>query len=201
MRRTALLGWIPPLIITVGIVVYVGGAATGRWDPTGLRSTEAPVVANPDSTDPVQRRASAELCPLINRPDILRIVEQPATVKAVGTSYGREDGWLECIVTLPHSSLRLNVAREGDSVADYQRRFPKAEPRTILGRPALWIVDPLPILHMQWKSASLLVAWSTADSGGTVEVAVVREDPGPGDEPKATLIAERQLPSLPGWPG
>ncbi|MEV0560901.1 hypothetical protein [Dactylosporangium sp. NPDC050588] len=51
------------------------------------------------------------------------------------------------------------------------------------------------------KNASLLVAWDPTDPGGTAEIAIIRESHDSGDEARATQIAERILPTLPGWPG
>src|SRR5262245_41764182 len=110
MRRRALLGWILPAVITVAIAVYGVGVLTGHWrEPTASRGADA-AMAYPESTDPEQRKARAELCPLINRPEVLELVERPATVKGVGTSYDLNSGWHQCTVSLPNSGLRLNVS-------------------------------------------------------------------------------------------
>jgi hypothetical protein len=201
MRRSPLLGWILPAVITVAIAVYAGGVATGRWDPTASGGAAAGEVPVPESTDPQMRKAQQELCPLINRPEILEIVESPARNKGVGTTYDQGGHWHQCTVSLEHGALRLNVARDGMRIADYQRLFPHGQPRTVLGRPALWLVDAAPVGNVPLQSSSLLVAWDRGDAGGMIELAIIRARPEPGDEAKATLIAERQLPGLPGWPG
>ncbi|MFF5225353.1 hypothetical protein [Dactylosporangium sp. NPDC000521] len=65
MRRSPLLGWILPAVITVAIAVSAGGVLTGRWDPNPGRA-DAGVVPKVDSTDPEMRK-SQELCPFVDR--------------------------------------------------------------------------------------------------------------------------------------
>jgi hypothetical protein len=201
MRRPPLLGWIIPALIVAAIAVYVGGVVTGRWDPNPAVGSGSHAVPVPESTDPEQRKANAELCPLINRPEVYELVEKPAKVPGTGTSYLRESDWHECTVSLPTSALRLAVAHDRTSIADYQRLFPEALPRTLLGRPALWTSGPSLIVNSPWKESSLLMAWDPADSGGMVEVTILRAALDPHDEGTLTRIVERQVPGLPGWPG
>jgi hypothetical protein len=201
MRRSPLLGWIIPAVIVLAIAVYGSGVLSGRWpDPTASRGADA-AMAYPESTDPRQRKARAELCPLINRPEVLELVERPATVKGVGTSYDLNSDWHQCAVTLPNSTLRLNVWHGRTRLADYQKLFPKAQPRTVLGRPATWTAGPSPLVNSTLMNSTLLVAWDRADSGGMVEISILRQAVDPGDEATLMRIAEQQLPGLPGWPG
>jgi hypothetical protein len=201
MRHRKLLGWILPAIIVTAIVVYVGGVLSGRWpDPTAPTGAGA-AVPYPESTDPEQRKARAELCPLVNRPEVLELIERPPTVKGVGTSYLRDADVHQCSVTLRNSTLRLAVAHDRLRIADYQKLFAQARPLTVLGRPALWTTDPSRLLNSTRTVATLLVAWDRADSGGTVELTVIRDALDPGDETALTRIAEGQLAALPGWPG
>jgi hypothetical protein len=159
------------------------------------------VAAQPESTDPEQRKAQVELCPLINRPEVLELVEQPPTVKGTGTSYILNNDSHECVVTLPNSALRLSVSHGGTRIEDYRKLFKEAQPRTALGRPAMWMTGPSMTVNVPLKEATLLVAWDRADSGGTVELTILRSVLAPADEATLTRIAERQLPGLPGWPG
>ena len=201
MRRGPLLGWIGPAVIVAVIAVYAGAMVSGRWrDPTGRQAADT-AMAYPESTDPQQRKAQAELCPLINRPEVLELVERPATLKGIGTSYDPDGDWRECTVTLPNSSLRLNVWHGRTRIADYRKLFPEAQPRTVLGRRAVWTAGSSSLVNSTWKDATLLVAWDRADSGGMVEISVLREVLNSSDETTLTRIAERQLPGLPGWPG
>ncbi|SRR6266545_1415377 len=200
MRRSSLLGWIIPAVMVAAIAVYAGGVLSGRWrDPTAPRGDAA--TAYPESTDPEQRKARAELCPLINRPEVLELVERPSTVKGTSTSYDPNGDWQQCAVTLPNSTLRLNVGHGRTRIADYQKLFPGAQPRTVLGRPATWSAGPSPLANSTLTESTLLVAWDRADSGGMVEISIIREVVDPGDETALMRIAERQLPGLPGWPG
>ncbi|MFU8873125.1 hypothetical protein [Micromonospora sp. SL4-19] len=200
MRRSPLLGWAVPAVIVLAIAVYVGGVVSGRWrDPTAARGADG-ITAYPESTDSEQRKARAELCPLINRPEVLELVEQPATVKGLGTSYDLHSDWHQCAVTLPNSVLRLNVWHGRTRIVDYQKLFPEAQPRAVLGRPAIWTTDPSPMMNSTLNSSTLLVA-CRADAGGMVEITILRQVVEPGDEAALMRIAERQLPALRGWPG
>ncbi|MDG6107123.1 hypothetical protein Daura_32305 [Dactylosporangium aurantiacum] len=112
------------------------------------------------------------------------------------------------VVTLPPTPVRRlrrastdAWARDRLSVADYLKLLPDARPRTVLGRPADWTAGPSLLTNSPWKASTLLVAWDRADSGGTVEVTVLRASAVAGDEATLTRIAERQLSALPGWPG
>ena len=201
MRPRKLLGWILPALITVAVAVYVGGVVTGRWDANPSLGGGAKAAPVPESTDPEQRKAQAELCPLIDRPEVYGLVEQPVKRKGTGTSYLRESDWHQCTVMLESGGLRLGVAHDRTDIAEYQRLFPEARPRTVLGRPALWTAGPSLIVNSPWKESSLLVAWDRADTGGMVELTIFRAALDPADEATLTRIAEGQLPSLPGWPG
>ena len=200
MRHRQVLGWILPVLISVAVAVYAGGVVTGRWDANPAIGDDAKAAPFPESTDPEQRKAKKELCPLIERPEVYGLVEQPATFKGSGTSYLRESDWHQCTVTLQSSGLRLAVAHDRTSIAEYQRLFPEAQPRTVLGRPALWTAGPSLIVNSPWKESSLLVAWDRADSGGMVEVTILRAALNPGDEGTLTRIVEGAAPALPGWP-
>jgi hypothetical protein len=199
MRRTPLLGWIIPAVIVLAIALYPGAVVSGRWkDPA---AADPGMAAYPESTDPEQRKARAELCPLVNRPEVLELVERPATVKGIATTYILGHDSHQCTVTLPNSSLRLDVWLGHTRIADYQKLFPEAQPRTVLGRPALWTAGPSMLVNSTSKEATLVVAWDRADSGGMVDLTIVRPALDAGDEATLTRIAERQLPGVPGWPG
>lgn len=155
----------------------------------------------PESSDPEQRKTRAELCPLISRPEILELVDRPAMIKGVGTTYDLHAGWRQCTVTLPIGSLRLNVWHGRTRLADYRELVvPKGQPRTVLGRQAVWTAESSTVGSMTVKESTLLVAWDRADSGGMVEMSIIRQVIDSGDEKTLTQIAERQFPGLPGWP-
>ncbi|GAA3208371.1 hypothetical protein GCM10010532_031600 [Dactylosporangium siamense] len=197
MRRV--LGWILPVLITAAVAVYVGGVVTGRWDANPELGSGANAAPYPESTDPEQRKAQAELCPLIDRPDVYGLVEPAGKSKGTGTSYLRDTDWHQCSVSLPTSVLRLAVGHDRTTIAAYQKLFPEAQPRTVLGRPALWTAGKSMIVNSPWQEATLLIAWNRADTGGMVELTILRTKLNPADEGTLTQIAERQVPGVPGW--
>ncbi|AEV85468.1 hypothetical protein ACWT_4446 [Actinoplanes sp. SE50] len=182
------------------VAVYAGGMLLGRWRSPADAHAAGSRQACPESTDPGHRKAETELCPLINRPEILTLVDASGTVKGISTSYDPHGEWYECTVTLPSGSLRLNVWKGRTRLADYRKLIPEAQPRTVLGRPAAWWPDSAAIQAIPVKESSVLVAWDRADTGGMVEISTIRTELDPADQAPLTRIAERQLPGLPGWP-
>lgn len=142
-----------------------------------------------------------KLCTLINRPEVLEIVERPATVRGIATSYDPHGDWQQCTVSMPNRSLRLNVWHGRTRMSDYRKLFPQGQPRTVLGHPATWSAGSSTVANQKMTESTLLVAWDRADSGGMVEISILRGAFDFGDESALTRIAERQLPGLPGWPG
>lgn len=126
MWRQRIFGWIGVLVMT-GLIGYL---VASRWpaDPKPAGYT-APTFDEP--TDPGHKRAFHEVCPAINRPEVVALLEQPAEVHGQGTSYGTDPGYLSCHVTLKLASLRVDVG-DGLTVASMRRVSPDAHDLTVL---------------------------------------------------------------------
>jgi hypothetical protein len=187
MWRQRIFGWIGVLVMT-GLIGYL---VASRWpaDPKPAVYT-APTFDEP--ADPGHRRAFHEVCPAINRPEVVALLEQPAEVHGQGTSYGTDPGYLSCHVTLKLASLRVDVG-DGLTVASMRRVSPDAHDLTVLGRPAM-----LETTKGLMFITSLLIAWDQGDSGGYVSVFFLKPD-GYADPATMTHLAELVLPHLPGW--
>ncbi|GHJ47427.1 hypothetical protein Cs7R123_47690 [Catellatospora sp. TT07R-123] len=183
----------PRIIEVAGVVVttaLLAFAVAQTW-PGARPTAAAPGAVTPSFTEPDTpqgKRAFRELCPIVNRPEVLAIVEDPPQVRGMGTSYG--DSYLICTVSLQQSAVRIEVGTEV-TVSQMKRLSPKDRSLTVQGRPALLEYGTVPM-----HTATLLVARDAADTGAYFSIVAITPET-PVDEAAMVRIAELVLPRLP----
>ncbi|MGW1890827.1 DUF6215 domain-containing protein [Streptomyces sp. NPDC002004] len=163
--------------------------------------------------------SGAQLCEALNRPDLADLLGTPTeTVKTAGGSGGsvRWAGGKEIdtpsarvefetyTVTLSATYDRLPVAGSAGLLGDGARQ------RTLLGRPAVLHPDHTVSIRFRLDGGdtdsgpgvparALTVARDAKDSGGSFDVTLWRADGGVPDDATVLRVAEKVLPTVPGW--
>ncbi|MFD5816844.1 DUF6215 domain-containing protein [Streptomyces sp. NPDC127038] len=213
----------------VAAVVLVGGVAGGIWglsrvlpnangtdDParcSGRLGTPPP----PKHVSGEPKRVSGEqLCQALNRSDLPTLLGTPdehaltadGNDSVITLDGGTKIASPEANVTLKTYSVKLSASEDRLSVAQGLDLLPKAEPRQILGHPAVLYSDRTIALTFGSGKASsgpggiarsLLVAKDAKGGGGSFEIAVWRQDDVVPDDAALFRVAELVLPTIPGW--
>ncbi|MFF5971565.1 DUF6215 domain-containing protein [Streptomyces sp. NPDC012769] len=181
-----------------------------------------PAVCTTAATDAVPPRyvSGTRLCQALNRPDLPALLSTPGeqATNAYGTHGWTTLGGSDRIPTpsgavdLPTYSLKLSVSYDRLPVAQMGRLLGNTvEPTKVLGRPAFFYSDrtlafnvPLGGGKAQTTTGGiarhLLIAKDAQDGGGSYELVIWRQDQGiPVDDTALTRVAERVLPTVPGW--
>ncbi|NUO56541.1 MAG: hypothetical protein HOV71_19750 [Hamadaea sp.] len=185
MRGQKLLGWLGMLGMS-GLLVY---AVYTNWPrEQGPRPYVAPSFAEPSEAG--HKRAFHEICPLINRPEVLALVETPPEVHGQGTSFDPDGmSYLSCNVKLPTRAVRLDVGR-GVDVAAMTEAATGGHKLTVLGRPAIYEQE-----HLIAPTARLTIAWDPSDPSAYASIAVFQNQ-GYADEATLVAMAELIVPNL-----
>lgn len=209
----------------VAALVLVGGLAGGFWalakygpesaDQADL--TPAACVRTRDDVPPSKPLSGSELCEALNRPDLPTLLGTPDD--RVHSAYSNEGSYSEslgittqdpgAVIGLDAYSVKLEASDDDLTIAEIAEYLPKAaQRRTVLGHPAyLYPGRSIGIVFDEGKSSTvpggvsrtLLVAKDPKDGGGSYEIAIWREDDVAPDEAALLRVAERVLPTVPGW--
>ncbi|MDX3693803.1 DUF6215 domain-containing protein [Streptomyces europaeiscabiei] len=208
-------------------VATVGVILGGMWllgDLLGQTpGTVGPAVCSPsDDASPAPRGkvSGAQLCTALNRSDLPGLLGTP-TEQAVSASGGEsESSWAdsgtktvtpEAKVTLDTYTVELSASYEDLPVADSVGYLgADAETRTVLGRPAVLYSGQTIAISFGLDGSDpqsgpggvarrLLVATDPKDSGSTFELVIWRQDSQRPDDAALFRVAEKVLPTIPGW--
>ncbi|KAB1989219.1 DUF6215 domain-containing protein [Streptomyces triticiradicis] len=201
-------------------VVLVAGVTGGVWGLSRvlpMSGTDEPATcADGHGTASAKRVSGAQLCRALNRSDLPVLLGTPD--EHARTADG-DDGWItldggtrmaspEANVTLKTYCVKLSASEDRFSVSQGLDLLPKAEPRQILGHPAVLYSDRTTTLTLDSGKAgsgpggvarSLLVAKDVKDGGGSFEISVWRQDDAAPDDAALFRVAELVLPTVPGW--
>ncbi|MFE4702176.1 DUF6215 domain-containing protein [Streptomyces sp. NPDC056738] len=206
----------------VAAVVLVAGVSGGIWGisrilPNSGGGADDPVRCSDRlSTPPPKRVSGVQLCQALNRADLPVLLGTPD--ERARTADG-DDSWItldggtkiaspEANVTLKTYSVKLSASDDRLSVSQGLDLLPKAEPRQILGHPAVLYSDRTIALSLGSGKAesgpggaarSLLVAKDPKGGGGSFEISVWRQDGVAPDDAALFRVAELVLPTVPGW--
>ncbi|KUN33199.1 hypothetical protein AQJ30_34965 [Streptomyces longwoodensis] len=206
-------------------LLLVGGLGVGLWalgNVVGETSAEAkPAVCSSSSSAPprAQRVSGRQLCKALNRPDLAALLgtptEQPMSANGNERSFALADGTKiitpEGSVDLDTYSVKLSASYDDISVARMSTLMGiDAEKKTFLGHPALLYSDRTIEFDftLDGDKAStgpggiarcLMVAPSAKDGGGSLEIVIWRQDNVTPDDAALLRVAERVLPTVPGW--
>ncbi|MET9950631.1 DUF6215 domain-containing protein [Streptomyces sp. NPDC006339] len=184
-------------------------------------SDPKPAVCDESTASPASRYVSGRrLCEALNRPDLPALLGTPGEqARLAYGNDGRPEGEKadrapspEGNVDLATYSLKLSVSYDRLPVATLGRLLGNtAEPTTFLGRPAVLYSDRTLAFTVPLGSGGkaesrtggiarhLLVAKDPKDGGGSYELVIWREDEGIPDDAALLRVAERVLPTVPGW--
>lgn len=207
-------------------VAAVGALVGGMWylpdilDQTP--SSRGPAVcSSSDDASPAPRGkvSGAQLCTALNRSDLPKLLGTP-TERAVSAS-GRESEstWAggsktvtpEATVDLETYSVELSASYDDLPVAEMAGYLDRtAQTKTVLGRPAVLYSGQTIALSFRLDGSDatsspggvarrLLVAGDPKDSGDTYELVIWRQDSLTPDDQALFRVAEKVLPTIPGW--
>ncbi|MEU4170329.1 DUF6215 domain-containing protein [Streptomyces sp. NPDC026665] len=204
----------------VAAAVLVAGVAGGirglsRILPGGEDSGGQVTCSDAHGTPPPKRVSGAQLCRALNRSDLPVLLGTPD--EPVRTADG-DDNWMtvdgtrmaspEANVTLETYSVKLSASDDRFSVSQGLDLLPQAQPRQILGHPAVLYSDRTTALTLDSGKAgsgpggvarSLLVAKDAKEGGGSFEITIWRQDDVVPDDAALFRVAELVLPTVPGW--
>lgn len=229
-ERTAGAAQGPSAGAQVALALVLGaGLAGGFWylaktSQEGVAAAQRPAVCTASSgTLPARYVSGTRLCQVLNRPDLPALLGTPG--QQAQTAWGSDgtpqgpDGADRTptpsgTVSLATYEVELSVSYDRLRVAQFRTLLGNtAEPTTFQGRPAVLYSDRTIALRIplggKGKAESgtggiarhLLVAKDAEDGGGAYELVIWRRDMGIPDDAALLRVAERVLPTVPGWAG
>ncbi|MFD8544887.1 DUF6215 domain-containing protein [Streptomyces sp. NPDC059649] len=166
--------------------------------------------------------SGVQLCRALNRSDLAELLGTPAeraetadgSVSSTELAGGSKIVTPEAKVTLKTYTVQLSASYDDFTVSRMARLLgSNAEKRTVLGRPAVLSSDRTIAIRFRFDGGRsgkadtapggparrLLVARNAKDGGGSFEVVVWRQDEGMPDDAALLRVAEKVLPTIPGW--
>ncbi|MGV9248707.1 DUF6215 domain-containing protein [Streptomyces sp. NPDC003710] len=211
------------LVAALGVGLWtLGETSSSDRDPRPATcSGGEPEKARGESEKGPRHVSGAQLCKALNRPDLAELLGTPGeTAKTASGSGGSvklgsgkevatpsaQVEFGTYIVTLSATYDRLPVAGSAGLLGSSARQ------RTLLGRPAVLYSDHTISIRFRLDGSDahggpgvparvLTVAQSAKDSGGSFEVTVWRTDGWVPDDAALLRVAEKVLPTVPGWAG
>ncbi|MFI1363443.1 DUF6215 domain-containing protein [Streptomyces griseochromogenes] len=185
-------------------------------------SDRGPASCSDDDHEAARGHVSAaRLCTALNRSDLPALLGTPR--EQAETAYGSESSFKdadgtetpspEAEVSLKTYSVKLYASDDDLRVGEMSGLLGRsAESKTVLGHPAVLYSDHTIALDFGLGGGKvgsstggiarhLLVARDAEDGGGSFEVALWRQDDVPPDDTALLRVAERVLPTVPGWTG
>ncbi|MFF3334085.1 DUF6215 domain-containing protein [Streptomyces sp. NPDC002888] len=184
-------------------------------------STSKPTQSTKDTKDTRKNAkylSGGQLCTVLNRPDLPTLLGTPGEeAKSVGSgdnSFSLASGDVptpEADVTLTTYSVQLSASYDDLPVTGMAGLLGgNARERTVLGRPAVLYSNRTIAFRFNLGGGkadgapghiarSLVIAQDPKDGGGSYEIAIWRQDSVPPDDATLLRVAEKVLPTVPGW--
>ncbi|WP_330307737.1 MULTISPECIES: DUF6215 domain-containing protein [unclassified Streptomyces] len=208
----------------VAAVVMVGGLAGVLWGLQEASSHNAdddrPAACSGGHDARSSKYVSgAQLCAALNRPDLPALLGTPdehaetagGSKSSVTLADGTKIAAPEANVDLMTYSVKLSASYDHLPVADTIGYLGEsAEKKTVLGHPAVLYSDRTIAITFNLgggkadsgpggSARRLLVAGNAKDGGGSFEIDIWRQDDVPPDDAALFRVAEKVLPTIPGW--
>lgn len=207
-------------IAALVVVAALGGGlwGLGQTSAQSAAADEPAACSNDKDAKSSKRISGAQLCTALNRADLPTLLGTPqehaetadgsdSSIKLAG---GTEIATPQATVTLGTYSVKLSRSYDDLSVAEMANLLSGAEAKTILGHPAVLYSDRTIALSFDLAGGevdtgpggiarSLAVAPDTKDGGGSFEIAIWRQDDVVPDDAALLRVAEKVLPTIPGW--
>lgn len=208
-------------------LLLVPALCGGLWlaaevtDPTVVHGGSAAASCSDGERTPGEpgRVTGTQLCEVLNRSDLARLLGTPGeTVKSahgsdgsVGLAGGREIATPSAEVEIGTYTVTLSATYDGRPVGGKPSiLWNDAEQRTLLGRPAVLHSDQTVSISFRLDGSdaqtgpgvparTVVVARNARDSGGSFEVTLWRQDGQVPDDAVLLRIAEKVMPTIPGW--
>ncbi|MEI5134697.1 DUF6215 domain-containing protein [Streptomyces libani] len=210
----------------VAAVALVAGLGIGLWALQGMESSSGSDSAPPPATcsggeaEKESRRVSgAQLCKALNRPDLADLLGTPGqAAKTAGGSgdsvklgNGKEIATPSAQVEFETYTVTLSATYDGHPVAGSAGLLGDgARQQTVLERPAVVYADRTISIRFRLDGSdsesgpgvparTVTVARDAKDSGSSFEVSLWRADGMVPDDAVLLRVAEKVLPTVPGW--
>ncbi|MGW8401136.1 DUF6215 domain-containing protein [Streptomyces lydicus] len=198
----------------------LGDVSTDETKPAACDSAQD---ARPSKQPKQSKQVSgAQLCTALNRRDLPTLLGTP---DERAETAGGSESWMkgaggtkivtpEATVQLKTYAVKLSASYDRLRVAQSVRLLGEtAEAKKVLGRPAVLYSDRTIALSFSFDghkigqsdsrpggiARSLVVAKDAKDGGGSFEIALWRQDEGMPDDEALLRVAEKVLPTIPGW--
>ncbi|MFD5395989.1 DUF6215 domain-containing protein [Streptomyces sp. NPDC127097] len=208
----------------VAAVALVAALGIGLWAFQGTSSSsdgaQPPATCSGGEAEKKSRHVSgAQLCAALNRPDLAELLGTPGqaakTAGGSGSSVklgnGKEIATPSAQVEFETCTVTLSATYDGHPVAGSAALLGDgARQRTVLDRPAVVYADRTISIRFRLDGSdtdsgpgvparTLTVAQDAKDSGGSFEVSLWRADGAVPDDAVLLRVAEKVLPTVPGW--
>ncbi|QYX75605.1 DUF6215 domain-containing protein [Streptomyces akebiae] len=210
----------------VSAVATVGVLLGGMWLLADLLDTTPEtlgpaVCSSSDDASPAPRGevSGAQLCTALNRSDLPKLLGTPTEQAVIASGSQNESTWFdgtktvtpEATVELDTYTVELSASYEDLPVAESVGYLGAGvETRTVLGHAAALYSGQTISLSFRLDGSDpqsgpggvarrLLVATDPKDSGTTFELVIYRQDSQVPDDAALFRVAEKVLPTLPGW--
>ncbi|WDV50471.1 DUF6215 domain-containing protein [Streptomyces coeruleorubidus] len=207
----------------VAAVVFVGALCVGFWalGETSAESEPKPATCSDGETPgPKGKRVSgAELCEALNRSDLAALLGTPTEIAKTASggdssfesAGGKEIATPSAQVEFDTYTVTLSATYDGLPVAGSHALLGNdAEQLKVHGRPAVVYSDRTISISFRLDGSdsesgpgvparALTVAHDAKDSGGSLDVTLWRADGGVPDDAVLLRVAEKVLPTVPGW--
>jgi hypothetical protein len=207
-------------VATVGMIVGAMWFLPEVLDHTP-ESVGPAVCSSSDDASPAPRGkvSGAQLCTALNRSDLPKLLGTPTEQAVTASGSESESTWAsgtktvtpEATVELETYTVELSASYEDLPVAEAVGYLGAgAETRTVLGRPAILYSGRTIGISFRLDGSDpqsgpggvarqLLVATDPKDSGSTFELVIWRQDSQIPDDEALFRVAEKVLPTIPGW--
>lgn len=205
----------------VAAVALFAAIAAGLWvseAASGSSDSPAATCSDEEPGNPTGRVTGRQLCEALLRPDLAELLGTPAeTAKtafgndgSAGLDGGKDIPMPTAEVEFDTYTVTLSATYDDLPVAGSHEPFGQGEQRTVLHRPAVLYSDRTIRIDFRLDGGdaeagtgvplrSLMVAQDAKDSGGSFDVTLWRADGLVPDDAVLLRVAEKVLPTVPGW--
>ncbi|MFF5480615.1 DUF6215 domain-containing protein [Streptomyces sp. NPDC012935] len=205
----------------VAAVALFAAIAAGLWvseETSGNSGPPAATCSDEEPGKPTGRVTGKQLCEALLRPDLAELLGTPTqTAKtafgndgSAGLEGGKDIPMPSAEVEFDTYTVTLSATYDDLPVAGSHELLGEGEQRTVLGRPAVLYSDRTIRIEFRLDGGdaeagtgvplrALMVAQDAKDGGGSFDVTLWRSDGMVPDDAVLLRVAEKVLPTVPGW--
>ncbi|WP_405579551.1 DUF6215 domain-containing protein [Streptomyces sp. NBC_01092] len=202
----------------VALFAAIGGALWVSEARPGNSGSPPATCSDEEPGKPTGRVTGAQLCEALHRKDLAELLGTPAqsakTVQSNDGSVGLEGGkdipMPTAEIEFDTYTVTLSATYDDLPVAGAHELLGDPKQRTVLGRPAVLYSDRTIRISFRLDGGdtdsgpgvplrSLMVAQDAKDGGGSFDVTLWRSDGMVPDDAVLLRVAEKILPTVPGW--